>query len=472
VNTATVTSAGPLPAAAWHSSDLATASAAARSPSMPATPPAARSTTAGTIGRVLRSLIACRTSGGGSSASTGACHGAVTKPAVTWRKPGAPGRRSHSVRAGPPARKHISAGSGVAARRAATSAACLSPSLAENRARPSWNSRTPRRTLRLPRVRSSTRFTITISGLRTEIAAYWSWRMIATITPAMTSGPRIIEKLNVGLPMLGGAPGARSGGGWGGAGRGARLNGTVPPGRASRMGSMATGGGSAAAGSTWTGTAPPRVTMSPGATVTGPVTGRPLRSVPLREPRSVRVTWPAGVMSSRQCSRDTPGAPMRTSDRPPRPTRARPAASRKESPAASPPTTRSTAAAGVPDGGGRAACAAVTREPPSRPDWVSGRSPPTGRPSIESSGPGRFSAAARSATQASGRPRTSSSSRSAEPSRNTNCTVYLAVSDAGRPGWARLGGGGSQSACRHPLAVHRSSPARPSVRYVLFPIHR
>ncbi len=246
-STMTGRSAGPCSAAAWHSSERARASAAGRSPTMPTTPPADRSTGTGLPSSVAASASRSVSSAGvfpvrGGSA-TGGRHRTAPTPTRSRRKSRCAGRRSHSVVLGSVTRRTISAGSGLAASRRrrspsarSTRAVCSSASSRAKRSRSPRSERRPRRLL-------STALTIAMTGVRAENMRNCTCLNTAYISPANASGARMprIGSADLPWPRLGAAGRATSVGADGSAGRGGRLKGMVPAAVVWRRGSKARG---------------------------------------------------------------------------------------------------------------------------------------------------------------------------------------------------------------------------------------
>ena len=156
-NTPIVRSAGPWWTAAWQTSERAAASAAARSPTIPTTPPSDSSTPTGAArspaaasASVTFAGVRCERS------STGGLKSTSPRPANRCRKSSCSGRRSHRRTLGSDARRRTSAGSGQASRRCARSSAAASPIRCSSWSRSDAYWRWSRALLRVPRRRDST----------------------------------------------------------------------------------------------------------------------------------------------------------------------------------------------------------------------------------------------------------------------------------------------------------------------------
>ena len=219
-------------------SERATASAAARSPTMPTTPPPDRSSgTAPPASVDASSSIVARASGVSAAFSadgsvTGARQGTSPTPARRCRKSASPGRRSHSATLGSSTRRTTSAGSGWASARRRRSSSAAAPSRSDSsdssRANRSRSLRSDRRPLRLASMAPA----MPMTGVSPANSRNWALPMTRYITPAKISGviTPMSDSGTLPWPVFGDSGRGMSGGGTGRAGRGGRLNGMVPGG--------------------------------------------------------------------------------------------------------------------------------------------------------------------------------------------------------------------------------------------------
>jgi hypothetical protein len=313
--------AGPWSTAAWHTSDRATASAAARSPTTPTTPPDPSSSTTGAPWSGLaRSTAAATAPSSERRSPTGGSHATSPRPTRSSRKSSAPpGTRSHNRSLGPAARAVISARSGERSCRRQRSRSTTPASATSNAARSTIARRAAARAARDDCRRRSTTAIAATTGLRAANSANRRSPVMATMAPAVSSGARLASPKDgpLGIAGGGGSGGVIGAGGAGSAARGTRLYGTTSS-WADRSRVRDRGAGGRSPATPWTGRPPTcptepvpsaaTVTTSPSSKRCSPAprgTRRPASSPPVRRSSAATVAPASGHRPSHPLSRDT-----------------------------------------------------------------------------------------------------------------------------------------------------------------------